>query len=170
MDKIASLMEMLAPLDGSNATHLPGTAIYKEIQHRGRQPFLYNQGVVLIGQGSKRVYLGNTTCTYDPETYLVVSVPIPAECEIDASAEAPLLALIVDIDIGMLNRIISHAVQNYVRRKCRGPACPGHEKYKSGKGRKGAQADTRELQRCHEWVFACRPCYHEPLGISQGLQ
>ena len=108
MDKIASLMEMLAPLDGSNATSLPGTVIYKETQHISRQPFLYNQGIVVIGQGSKRVYLGNTIYAYDPETYLVVSVPIPAECEIHASKEDPLLALIVDIDIGMLNRIISH--------------------------------------------------------------
>ena len=46
--------------------------------------------------------------SYNPENYLVVSVPIPAECEIYASKEEPLLALIVDIDIGMLNRIISH--------------------------------------------------------------
>ena len=93
MDKIASLMEMLAPLKGSNATNLPGTAIYKEAQHKGRQPFLYNQGIILIGQGSKRVYLGNTIYEYNPENYLVVSVPIPAECEIYASKEEPLLAL-----------------------------------------------------------------------------
>jgi AraC-like DNA-binding protein len=108
MDKIASLMEKIAPLNGSNATNLPGTAIYKEIQHRGRSPFLYSQGIVLIGQGAKRLYLGNTLYEYDPETYLVVSVPIPAECEILASKEEPMLALIVDIDIGMLNRIIGH--------------------------------------------------------------
>jgi AraC-like DNA-binding protein len=108
MDRIASLMEMLAPLDGSNATYLPGTVIYKEVQHRDRHPFLYNQGVVLIGQGSKRIYLGNTIYDYDPETYLVVSVPVPAECEIFASKKEPLLALIVDIDMGMLNRIINH--------------------------------------------------------------
>ena len=101
-------MGMLAPLDGSNPTHLPGAAIYRETRHRGRQPFLYDQGVVLIGQGSKRIYLGNSSYAYDPENYLVVSVPIPAECEIFASREEPLLALIVDIDIGMLNRIISH--------------------------------------------------------------
>ncbi|MEE4601513.1 MAG: AraC family transcriptional regulator [Desulfobacteraceae bacterium] len=99
---------MLAPLDGPNATGLPGTVIYKEVNHVGRQPFLYNQGIVLIGQGSKRVYLGDTVYAYDPETYLVVSVPLPAECEIHASKDEPLLALIVDIDIGMLNRIISH--------------------------------------------------------------
>jgi AraC-like DNA-binding protein len=108
MDTIASLMETLAPVEGSNATNLPGTAIYKEVRPMDRQPFLYNQGVVLIGQGSKRVYLSNTTYDYDPETYLVVSVPIPAECEIHASKEEPLLALIVDIDMGMLNRIINH--------------------------------------------------------------
>ena len=108
MDKIASLMATLAPLVGSNATNLPGTIIYKEIQPIGRQPFLYNQGIVLIGQGAKRVYVGNAVYDYDPEAYLVVSVPIPAECEIQANQEEPLLALIVDIDMGMLNRIINH--------------------------------------------------------------
>ena len=108
MDKMASLMEMLAPLEGANATNLPGTVIYRENQHKGRQPFLYNQGIVLIGQGSKRVYWGNPIYDYNPETYLVVSVPIPAECEIFASQAEPLLALVVDIDIGMLNRIIGH--------------------------------------------------------------
>ena len=108
MEKIASLMDRLAPLDGSNATILPGTAIYRETQPKDRQPFLYNQGIVLIGQGSKRVYLGNTIYAYDPETYLVVSVPIPAECEIHASKEEPLLALIVDIDMGMLNHMLRH--------------------------------------------------------------
>lgn len=108
MDKIASLMEMLAPLEGANATSLPGTAIYREPRYRGRQPFLYNQGIVLIGQGAKRVYLGDTVYEYHPEKYLVVSVPMPAECEVLASKEDPLLALIVDIDIGMLNRVISN--------------------------------------------------------------
>ena len=101
-------MGMLAPLDGSNATNLPGTVIYKETQYRSRQPFLYNQGIVLIGQGSKKLYLGDTVYVYDPKNNLVVSVPIPAECEIHASKEEPMLALIVDIDIGSLNRIISH--------------------------------------------------------------
>jgi hypothetical protein len=39
---------------------------------------------------------------------LVVSVRIPAECEIHASKAEPLLALIIDIDIGVVNRIITH--------------------------------------------------------------
>lgn len=108
MDKIASLMETLAPQSGPNETGLPGTVIYKEIEHQDRQPFLYNQGIVMIGQGSKRVYFANAVYDYDPETYLVVSVPIPAECEIFASEEEPMLALIIDIDLNMLNRIISH--------------------------------------------------------------
>ena len=106
METIASLMDMLAPLEGENSTGLPGATIYREIRRRDRRPFLYNQGIVLIGQGSKRLYLGDTVYEYDPETYLVVSVPIPAECEIRASAEKPMLALVVDIDMAMLNRII----------------------------------------------------------------
>ncbi len=101
-------MDILAPLEGSNETNLPGTQIYKVTQHISRQPFLYNQGIVLIGQGSKRIYLGNTIYDYDPENYLVVSVPMPAECEIYASKEEPMLGLIVDIDMGMLNRVINN--------------------------------------------------------------
>jgi hypothetical protein len=62
----------------------------------------------MIGRESKRVYLDNTIYTYNPETYLIISVPISAECEIHASEEEPLLALIIDIDIGVVNRIITH--------------------------------------------------------------
>lgn len=107
MDRIASLMETLAPEEGPNPTLLPGITIYKVTERKERQPFLYNQGIVLIGQGSKRIYLGHTVYDYNPETYLVVSVPMPAECEIHAGDGDPMLALIVDIDMAMLNRIIS---------------------------------------------------------------
>ena len=106
VDQIASLMAMLAPVDGTNATNLPGTLIIKSSRHTGRAPFLYNRGVILVGQGNKRIYLGDAIYEYNPENYLVISVPIPAECEIFATKDKPLLALVVDIDVGILNRII----------------------------------------------------------------
>jgi AraC-like DNA-binding protein len=106
VDQIAGLMAMLAPVDGANPTNLQGTLIVKSSQHTGRTPFLYNKGVILVGQGHKRVYLGDAVYEYNPENYLVVSVPIPAECETFATKDEPLLALVVDIDVGILNRII----------------------------------------------------------------
>jgi AraC-like DNA-binding protein len=107
MDQIARLMAMLAPVEGANATNLPGTRIFKFSEYRGRTSFLYDKGVILVGQGTKRIYLGSTIYEYNPDNYLVLSVPIPAECEIFADVDKPVLALAVDIDVGILNRIIS---------------------------------------------------------------
>ena len=106
VDQIAGLMAMLAPVEGENATNLPGTLIYRSSRPMDRAPFLYNKGVILVGQGNKRIYLGDAIYEYNSDNYLVISVPIPAECETFATEDEPLLALVVDIDVGILNRII----------------------------------------------------------------
>ena len=100
-------MNKLAHNDGFNQTDLPGLGIYKATEAKGREPLCYNQGIIIVGQGSKRVFMGDRVYEYNPENYLVLSVPIPAECETFATREEPLLALTLDIEIGMLNRIIS---------------------------------------------------------------
>lgn len=106
MTKVAQLMNTLAKDDGFNTTRLPGIGIYKASAPKPREPLCYEQGVIIVGQGSKRVFLGNTFYEYNPDTYLVLSVPIPAECETSATAQEPMLAMTMDIDISMLNRII----------------------------------------------------------------
>ena len=59
-----------------------------------------------MAQGSKRFYLDNQAYDYNPENYLVLALPIPAECETHATKSEPLLSMIVDIDLGVLNTII----------------------------------------------------------------
>jgi AraC-like DNA-binding protein len=100
-------MNALAKQDGFNTTLLPGVGIYKASQPRPREPLCYQQGVIIVGQGSKRVFLGNTVFEYNPDNYLVLSVPIPAECETRAARNKPMLAMTVDIEISLLNRIIA---------------------------------------------------------------
>jgi AraC-like DNA-binding protein len=107
MTDIASLMNALAHQEGFNTTLLPGIDIYKASQPRQREPLCYEQGVIIVGQGSKRVFLGNAVYEYNPNNYLVLSVPIPAECETRAAPNEPMLALTVDIDIALLNQIIA---------------------------------------------------------------
>lgn len=107
MTEISELMLSLAENEGFNTTQLAGIGIYKSSAPKPREPLCYEQGVIIVGQGSKRVFLGNTAYEYNPQTYLVLSVPIPAECETSATAQEPMLAMTMDIDIGMLNRIIA---------------------------------------------------------------
>lgn len=107
MTEIAKLMTSLASEEGFNTTELPGVGIFKASRPKPREPLCYEQGVILVGQGSKRVFIGNTTYEYNPDNYLVLTVPIPAECETRAAEGEPMLAMTVDLDIAMLNRIIA---------------------------------------------------------------
>lgn len=107
MKEAAALMDNLALNDGFNQTEQPGIVIFKATEPKGREPLCYNQGIIIVGQGSKRVFMGDTVYDYNPDNYLVLSVPIPAECETFATKDVPLLALTADIEMGMLNRIIS---------------------------------------------------------------
>lgn len=106
MQEIAELMDKLSKGDGITETALPGVRIGRASCGHSRSPLFYQQGIVIMGQGSKRVYMGDKVYEYDPDHYLVLSVPIPAECEAICSQEAPLLAMSVDIDMGLLNEII----------------------------------------------------------------
>jgi AraC-like DNA-binding protein len=107
MNDIADLMKKLAAKDGVNRTCIDGVKVYRSSKGTTRSPLLYEQGVIIVGQGSKKVYLGEKIYEYDPDHYLVLSVPIPAECETTATDEVPFLALLVDIDPGTINSIIS---------------------------------------------------------------
>lgn len=107
MDDIAKLMDGLAASEGLNNTGLKGVRIYRSTTGTPRSPLLYEQGVIIVGQGSKRVYVGDKTYDYDSDHYLVLSVPIPAECEASATRQSPFLAMIVDIDIGHINSLLS---------------------------------------------------------------
>ena len=56
-----------------------------------RAPVVYQPKILIVGQGRKRAYLGGEVYRYDAYNYLVLSVPLPAECETEASPEEPLL-------------------------------------------------------------------------------
>jgi len=54
MNEIAELMDQLAINNGINETPIPGVQVYKTSRYQPRQPLCYDQGVIIIGQGSKR--------------------------------------------------------------------------------------------------------------------
>jgi hypothetical protein len=70
-----------------------------------RTPLVYPPNIVVVGQGQKRAYLGEVY-VYDPFNYLVLPVPLPAECEADASPEAPVLLVAINVEPTMLGELI----------------------------------------------------------------
>ena len=99
MSEIAVLMDRLAQGEGLTETPLPGVRLHRRSEGIARCPLLYQQGLIIVGQGAKRVHLGGQTLVYDADHYLVLSVPLPVECEAVVHPDEPLLSLTVDIDM-----------------------------------------------------------------------
>lgn len=106
MSELVQLLDQLAPNEGYNATRVDGIGVYRASQSVPKEPLCYNQGIIIVAQGSKRVYLGDQVYNYDPNHYLVMTLPIPAECETQVTPDEPLLALLIDIRMDLLQPLI----------------------------------------------------------------
>src|SRR5262245_23687036 len=64
-----------------------------------RLPVVYKPCLCFVAQGSKRAFVGERIHTYDPQNYLVLSVPLPFESEIvQASPREPFLSMSLQIE------------------------------------------------------------------------
>ena len=95
---LAPLALALAPLEGYNLTALASVRLLRSNRPLARTPVLYDPGIVIVCQGSKKGYFGQRTYVYDAHQYLAVSVPVPFSMETEASAGSPLLALYLHLD------------------------------------------------------------------------
>lgn len=62
-------------------------------EHHGRTPVLYQPRMIVILQGHKVGYLADQVFRYDPNHYLLMTLPLPCECECFASPSSRLSGL-----------------------------------------------------------------------------
>ena len=91
--------------NGEHETTLSGVRLYRIDANTKPEPFLYKASLILIFQGAKVGYLLGRELQYNADNYLVLAAPIPLECQTFASKEKPLLVVVVDIDITLLQHI-----------------------------------------------------------------
>ena len=96
----------LQNLEGAAVTRLPGVRFFRSTQGNSRQPLTYQSGLLIMGQGHKIIHLGEQQVAYGPDSYLVVCVPLPLECEAHCSPEEPILGLAVDVDAQSLHQLV----------------------------------------------------------------
>ena len=77
MSGMITLVKALAVQEGYNLTALPDVRILRADRPLARTPVLYDPGIVIVCQGSKRGFFGQQTYLYDEQHYLAVSVPVP---------------------------------------------------------------------------------------------
>jgi AraC-like DNA-binding protein len=99
--RMVSLLKALAPHEGYNLTVLPDVRILRSNRALTRTPVLYDPGIVIVCQGSKRGYFGDQIYEYDEQHYLAVAVPVPFTMETRATPQYPLLAIYMHLDFSL---------------------------------------------------------------------
>src|SRR5437660_2700754 len=105
-ERLATLLDEVAVHEGVHRTLVEGVEVARISQPVPRAPVVYEPKILIVGQGRKRAFLGGETYRYDAYNYLVLSVPLPAECETEASPEEPLLLLAIHVEPSMVGEML----------------------------------------------------------------
>ena len=100
--RLAELLDRLAVREGTTETTVPGVVLTRTSTPGPRCQVIYEPMILIMGQGRKTGYLGDEVIRYDADNYLVLSVPVPLECEFYASPEEPVLAVKLTVEPAML--------------------------------------------------------------------
>lgn len=107
-------LKRFAPQEGYNLTALPDVRILRSDRPLARTPVLYDPGIVIVCQGSKRGFFGDQIYLYDEQHYLAVSVPVPFTMETAASEQHPLLAIYMHLDFNLAAELMLQLEQQAV--------------------------------------------------------
>ncbi|MEY4476309.1 MAG: hypothetical protein RL248_2076 [Pseudomonadota bacterium] len=104
--QMAAKITLLVQSNGLTPSTVPRVKILYSTVHQPRTPVMYTPSVVILFQGHKVGYLGSKVFQYDPRNYLILTVPLPFECETFASPEKPLAGISIHIDSQILQDLL----------------------------------------------------------------
>lgn len=104
--RLVNLAMLYAAGNGVSQTPIPQVKVIYIDRHGARAPVLYDPCIVIMFQGHKVGYLGDKVFQYDPDNYLLMTVPLPFECESFASPENPLVGISIRVDIPILQDLL----------------------------------------------------------------
>lgn len=110
MRELAARCLAHGPDDGGNPTAIPGLSVYRRNATSEPGNAVYTRSIFLVAQGRKQARVGDDTFVYDPNHYLVTSVPLPVASQIlVASPRRPFLSLAIDFELAAVREIMSRA-------------------------------------------------------------
>ncbi len=104
--RVTELLAALTPNEGISASALDGVRLLRANHAKPRSPVMYEPSIVIVCQGRKRGFLGEQVYIYDAQQYLVLAVPLPFECETEASVDEPFLGLSIRVDLAMIAELL----------------------------------------------------------------
>jgi len=105
-NRMVELLNLLVPEEGVVNDAVENVDLFRITNSSPRLPQKYDPSIIILAQGQKRVFIGDDMFRYDPLHYLVVSIPMPLECETTASMEKPMLGVRIRVDATIIGEIL----------------------------------------------------------------
>ncbi len=104
---MVKLLSALCVADGAHPS-LSGSVTLLRATHSAQPvPVLYEPCIAIVAQGQKRFHLSDQVLTYDAGHYLMLTVPMPADCETVVGRAGPFLGFAVRIDLAILSDLLA---------------------------------------------------------------
>lgn len=104
--RMASLLADLATGQGFSGSRIAGVKFMRSDRHVPPTPVTYEPSIVIVAQGRKAGRLGEKTFVYDANHYLVLTAPLPFECETFGTPENPLLGLSIAVTPALVAELL----------------------------------------------------------------
>jgi len=85
---------------------LPDVRLLYGTQPGPRTPVMYQPGIIFLFSGHKTGYINERVFRYNTREYLLLTVPLPFECETFATEAVPLAGIRLNIDILQLQELL----------------------------------------------------------------
>ena len=85
---------------------LPDVRLLHGTEPAARTPVMYQPGIIFLFSGHKIGYINERVFRYDANEYLLLTVPLPFECETYATPEVPLAGIYLNVDILQLQELL----------------------------------------------------------------
>jgi AraC-like DNA-binding protein len=95
-------------IDGVQDTDVPGLSLYRQSTPTACASATYDPRLIVFVQGQKRINLGRIVYLCDESTFLLSSIDLPVVSQvIQATAEKPMLGLLLKLEMPEVRRILS---------------------------------------------------------------
>ncbi|EAP9923434.1 AraC family transcriptional regulator [Salmonella enterica] len=104
--QLADKINHLKNNDKIISERLAGIRLLYGVEPGPRTPVMYQPGIIFLFSGHKIGYINKRKFRYDANEYLLLTVPLPFECETWATPEVPLAGIRLDIDVLQLQDLL----------------------------------------------------------------
>lgn len=101
-DKIKNLKDS----EKNQGERLPDIRLLYGTEPGPRTPVMYDPGIIFLFSGHKIGYINERVFRYDANEYLLLTVPLPFECETYATPEVPLAGIRINVDMLQLQELL----------------------------------------------------------------